>query len=431
MSQKERARKVTLSSVVEGKLTLVDAAKKLNVSYRQIKRIHKRYVCGGDRGLVHGNCGKASHRAHSMEFKQTVLTRYRDTYLGFGPTLASEKLGQEGYSLSDETLRLWLIHEGLWERQRKRKGYRERRPRRECFGELLQLDGSHHAWFGGDHTNGCLMNLVDDATGTTLSLLADQETTEAAMLLLKKWIERYGIPQALYVDLKTVYVSPKRGSSNKDSGEFNEGFTHFSKACWKLGIRIIKAYSPQAKGRVERNHAVYQDRFVKELALQGIKTIEGGNALLHNGFIDELNRKFSKVALSEIDAHTERCSDEDLWQTFCWESTRVVQHDWTIRFEGLCYQIEETKPIRARPKQSVWVRKHLDGAVSLWRKDQRLPAHLIARPVPGKRVAEPRGYDAFLASKNSRKSKMKSPWNTFNPGWLSGPNRQEKCVTEV
>lgn len=420
MSKKERDRKVILCGVKEGKLTLVEASKKLSVSYRQIKRIYKRYSTEGDAGLIHGNCGAKSHNAYDESDKKEVLNLYRERYEGFGPVLACEKLLKEGYQLSDETLRLWLIAEGLWERKRKRKGYRQRRLRRACFGELLQLDGSHHRWFGEGTSAHCLMNLVDDATGTTLSLLSEQETTEAAFQLLQKWVERYGIPSEIYVDLKTVYVSAKTKRGAEEIHEVNGAFTHFSRACEKLGIRIIKAYSPQAKGRVERNHAVYQDRFVKELKLEGITSLDEANALLESGFIEELNRRFSKAPQSEIDAHREVKSYGDLSQIFCWEYTRVVQQDWTVRFLTRHYQIKETRPLKVRPRQVVTVRQHLDGTVTLWHKEESLPSEQIDTPRMVKALKEKKGYDAIQISRNARKNKDKTPWGLYNPGWLNG-----------
>src|SRR5690606_23484094 len=163
--------------------------------------------------------------------------------------------------------------------------HRERRERRARFGELVQVDGSHHRWFGPDGRQCCLMNLVDDATGCTYSLMFEEETTEAAMQVLWGWITRYGIPQALYVDRKSVYITDREPTVEEQlAGQ--EPLTAFGHACAKLGIQLITAYSPQAKGRVERNHAVYQDRLVKELRLQGLTTIAEANTLLTCGFVD-------------------------------------------------------------------------------------------------------------------------------------------------
>lgn len=416
MSAKERQRKGILEGVYAGCFTLNDAAKRLKISYRQVKRIYKRYREEGDKGLIHRNCGQPCHGAYSAEFRQNVLDLYRTKYFGFGPTFACEKLEKEGFTLSDETLRLWLITEGLWDKQRKRKPYRKKRLRKACFGEMLQLDGSPHPWFGEDYMPCCLMNLVDDATGTTMALLREQETTEGAMTLLKNWIVRYGVPKSIYVDLKTVYVSPKTLKLDESQDEITAAFTHFSKACDKLGIRIIKAYSPQAKGRVERNHGVYQDRFVKELKLQGIYTIDKANRLLDHSFVDELNQKFSKPPQDPFDMHRNADFYGDLNQIFCWEYTRQVQQDWTVRFYNQWYQIEKMKPLIVRPKQIMTIREHLDETVSLWYKGHRLMAHPTATPV--KSIYQKKGYNSDLMSKNARNNKHRTPWGQFNPSWL-------------
>lgn len=270
MSKKELRRKSIFDLVKLGQLTQLDASKRLDLSYRQTKRSYQRYVKEGDSGLVHRSRGKASSRAYPLEMKKTVLVLYEQKYWDFGPTLASEKLHEDDHlKLHAETLRLWLKEAGIWMPRRARKTHRTRRKRRSCFGELLQLDGSIHAWLPGIAGKQCLMNMVDDATGKTLALLDTGETTDAAFRLLKWWMKLHGIPMSIYVDLKSLYISPKslRYSDENDLVE-PEWLTHFSKGCKTLGIEVIKAYSPQAKGRVERNHGVYQDRFVKELSLR-------------------------------------------------------------------------------------------------------------------------------------------------------------------
>lgn len=415
MSGKERQRKIILSGVIEGHFSLKEASERLGVSYRQVKRIYGRYVADGDVGLLHKGRGKSSTFAFSLEFKESVLSRYQMRYEGFGPTLATEKLVEEGYVLSHETLRLWLKGAGILAPSRKRSPYRKQRKRRERFGDLLQLDGSFHAWFGEDYPHACLMDLVDDATGTTLALLDEQETTYAAMSLLEKWILRYGVPKEIYVDLKTVYVSPK--SLKGDEQENDAAFTHFSKACEKLGIKIIRAYSPQAKGRVERKHGVFQDRFVKELRLKEIKDIAGANALLENGFIERLNKKFAKPPLDEKDAHRNRKSYGDLAQIFCWEYQRQVQNDWTIRFNNHCYQLHKNTKMAVRPKHKITVREHLEGSLSLWHQEKKLSFEEIDYQ-PKQKIYQKKGYDLSLRIKNAKQAKHKSPWSQFNPGWL-------------
>lgn len=198
MSEKERNRKVFLEQVLEKQMTLKQASEKMGVSYRQGKRIIQRYRKDSDFGLVHRSRGKPSNRRISITKKQIIIDRYRSRYQGFGPTFASEKLAEDNLLVNAETLRLWLKKEGLWQLQRKRSPYRQYREPKAHFGELLQLDGSHHRWFGEDNKACCLMNLVDDASGICHALLANQETTAAAFQVLYEWIKIYGIPQAYF-----------------------------------------------------------------------------------------------------------------------------------------------------------------------------------------------------------------------------------------
>ena len=196
MSRKELDRKSVLELVLAKHLTLVEASKRMHLSYRQTLRVFTRFSTEGDAGLVHRRRGQRSNRAYAAAYREKVLRRYRERYKehDLGPTLAAEKLAEDKLPVDHETLRRWLLKEGDWKKRRRRKIHRKRRERRAHFGELVQMDGSHHAWFGQKHEKGCLMNMVDDATGATLGLMDHQETTVAAMGLLWRWIERYGIP---------------------------------------------------------------------------------------------------------------------------------------------------------------------------------------------------------------------------------------------
>src|SRR5215470_12013886 len=317
MSSRERERLKLFDRVKRGEWSLREVAAICGLSYRQTRRLYKRYREVGDRGLVHQGRGRRSNRAHLAAFKAAVLARYQKRYPDFGPTLAAEKLALEGRVVDHETLRGWLIKAGLWHKRRKRGKHRSWRERRAHFGELVQLDGSHHKWFEDRAPKACLMNMVDDAQGTTLSWLAEEETIFAAMQLLWQWIVRYGIPQSLYTDKKNVYViDEKTRERAADSGE--EVFTQFGRACRQLGIKIITAHSPEAKGRVERNHGIYQDRLVKELRLAEINTIEAANEFLQNDYCDQLNERFAVAPRSEIDFHR-LAKGYDLASIFCIE----------------------------------------------------------------------------------------------------------------
>jgi len=417
MNKKERDRKVILEQIAAKHISKKDARKRLHISARQLRRLIAKYKQEGDVALVHKSRGKRSTRAYPDEIKSKVLGIYREKYVDFGPTLASEKLAEDDQlTVHCETLRLWLKADGLWLPRRIRKTHRKQRARRARFGELLQLDGSIHAWLPGIEKKQCLMNMVDDATGKTLAIMDEGETTRAAFALLKWWITEAGIPSAIYVDLKSLYIAPKSLRTDED-GEYVEPdwLTHFSRACKKLGIEIIKAYSPQAKGRVERNHAVYQDRFVKELKLRNITTVEKANELLSGGFVNRLNEKFAKPARDEQDAHIPLTAEDDLDQILCWEYKRHVYNDWTVRFESQHLQIEKNAGVQAG--QKITLRKHLDDTISLWHKNTRLSFKPIEKqPATPK---EKTGHDSLTCSVNASKNRHKTPWGRFNQQWLN------------
>jgi hypothetical protein len=302
--------------------------------------------------------------------KESVLLLYRERYWDFGPTLASEKLFErEGYQVDHETLRRWLMSSGLWEKHRRRPQYRRRRERKAHFGELVQMDGSHHEWFEDRGQRGCLMDLVDDATGITLASISKEETTRAAMEVLWRWIEKYGLPEALYVDWKNVYVTQREPTLEEQlAGELP--LTQFGRACQKLGIHIVTANSPQAKGRVERKHGVYQDRLVKELRLAGIQDIDSANQLLPE-FVEHLNAKFAVEPQSPEDFHRPVSENLDLRSVFCWEETRTVSNDWVIRYKNCFFQIVPQSNLPPA-KRTVTVQEYLDGSIHMVYREKQI-----------------------------------------------------------
>jgi hypothetical protein len=373
MSRKDCRKVQVLSRVKEKLISVRRAGELLGLSHRQTKRLWKRYREGGEQAVIHRGRGARSNNHIDPNLKQRIVDRYRRVYEGFGPTLAAEKLAEEdGFPpISRETLRLWLLEAGLWRRHRRRSPYRKRREPKHHFGELLQMDGSHHPWFGQEHNRCCLMNLVDDATGISLAILSEQETTEAAMRILWAWIERYGIPLALYCDLKNVYLCDREPTLEEQlQGKLPK--TAFGLACEKLGIEIISAYSPQAKGRVERKHGVYQDRFVKELRLRGAKTIAEANMILQGGFIEKLNQKFAHAPMAEEDLHVRLMVRQDLQDIFCFEQMRSVGHDWVVRNDNHFYQLLRGHEPLPRATSKVTVRTWLDGSVHILHRARRI-----------------------------------------------------------
>jgi transposase len=392
LSAREVERAGVLRRVKDGKLKLVSAAQLLGISTRQAKRLWKRYQEQGIEGLKHRAAGKRSNRAKPERFRKRVLWLVRDKYSGgiderFGPTLAAEHLASEdGLEISSWTLRRWMLSEGLWSRQRKRGPYRKRRERKAHFGELVQLDGSFHSWLEARGPEGCLMNLVDDATGTTLCQLGRQETTWAAANLLRRWIEQYGIPQALYTDWKNVYVRPAT-EAEKEAGR--APLTQFGRMCAKLGIRIIAASSPQAKGRVERNHGTHQDRLIKKLRRKNICSYEAANQFLVETYLAEHNQRYCRRAASEEDFHRSRPSLRRLEEVFCLETRRALSNDWVVRYRGRLLQIERHSYHHAPARSKVLVQEWESGKLEIryrgrkiaWKEIPALPERPLVKKV--------------------------------------------------
>ena len=425
MDERELKRGAVLSQVAGEGWTLVQAAGRMGVSYRQAKRLWKRYRRKGSKGLMHGNVGRTSNHAKPRRLRGRVLGLVRKKYGGepgerFGPTLAAEHLQQEdGIAVGVETLRQWMLEEGLWSRERRGQRHRQRRERKARFGELVQLDGSFHEWLEGRGPRGCLMNMVDDATGSTLCRMGKEETIWAAVGVLRSWIERYGVPQALYTDGKNVYV---REPSAQERVRGEEPLTQFGRMCRALGIEIIAARSPQAKGRVERNHGTHQDRLVKKLRLKNIRSLEEADRFLQERYCAEHNARFARAAAAPQDLHLPSPGVRKLEKIFRLERERGLSNDWVVRDQNRFYQLERQSQHQAPAKSKVTVCEWEDGRIEIHYRDQKLSW----RQIPGRPVA-PQHDDEPTVAREATKKKWRPgpdhPWRsgyTFSaPAWAS------------
>jgi hypothetical protein len=310
----------------------------------------------------------------------------------FGPTLAAEHLAAEdGERVDAETLRRWMLEEGLWSRERRRRRHRRRRERKEHFGEMVQMDGSFHPWLEERGPEGCLMDLVDDATNTTLARLGKEETIWAAAGALRAWMERYGVPQALYVDWKNLY---KRCATAQERLRGEEPITQFGRMCAKLGIEVIAASSPQAKGRVERVHGTHQDRLVKKLRRKNIGSPAEANGYLQGEYLPEHNRRFARVAARPEDYHRRAPRGAELDRIFRLESERVISDDWVVRYDNRFFQLEPQSRNYAPARGQVVVCEWPGGRVGIEYRGHPVPWREIpapARPsVPEARPARER-----------------------------------------
>ena len=373
MSDQEFARAAVLRRVIAGELTITEATPLLQVSYRQAKRLVQRFRAGGRKSLVHRSLGRRSNRAVPTGHREYVLALIRAHYGGpaargpgqrFGPTLAAEHLWTDhGVLIPVTTLTRWMREADLWTRARRAKPRHQRRERKAHFGELVQLDGSFHEWFEARAPRACAMTMVDDATGTTVLEFSAEETTWAAAEILQAWIAAYGVPAALYADWKNVY---QRAPTNNELARGDPPLTQFGRMCTKLGITLIGAASPQAKGRVERGHGTHQDRLIKKLRLKGIADVASANAYVSAEYLPGHNARFAIAPASPIDHHRPR--DRRRWpdaDVFCLETTRVVGNDHVVQYQHRALQLDRRLRGRVPAKSQVIVRELRDGTLRI------------------------------------------------------------------
>jgi len=414
MSQQELRRVEVLARVRSRQLRLVDASRLLGVSYRQAKRLWKRYREEGPAGLRHRSAGGLSNCAYEPKFRQGVLRQVREKYGGgvgerFGPTLAAEHLEQEdGMRVPAETLRRWMLAEGLWSRVRKRRKHRQRRQRKEHFGELVQMDGSFHAWLEGRGPEGCLIDMADDATNKTWAQLGEQETIWAVSDALRAWIELYGVPLALYVDWKNVY---KRRATVKEQLRGEEPETQFGGMCAKLGIEIIAANSPQAKGRIERMHGTHQDRLVKKLRRKGIQSHQAANVYLRTEYLPEHNERFGRAPARREDYHRRAPRSAELDRIFCLENERMVSEDGVVRYQNRYFQLEPRRGRSAAAPSKVMVCESRHGRITIEYRGVVLGWREIAAPErPAARPASWRPRVPVVREKRKWTPPADHPW---------------------
>ena len=410
MSTRELERVEVMGRVAKEELKLMDAAAMLQLSYRQVKRLWRRYRQRGSQGLQHGNVGRVSNRSKPAKFRRRVLSLIRQKYSGseegrFGPTLAAEHLAEEdGIAIDHETLRGWMLAEGLWSRQRKRRKHCQRRERKAHFGELVQLDGSFHDWLEGRGPRGCLMDMVDDATSRVEARMGKEETIWAAVGVLRAWIGKHGVPRVLYTDWKNVY---KRKATAAEQMRGKIPVTQFGRMCQKLGIRIVAASTPQAKGRVERNHGTHQDRLIKKLRRKEIDSYEAANEYLEKEYLPAHNRRFTVPAAQPEDFHGRKPSARELREIFRLETERGISNDWVIRHDGGNLQLKPGSrrygPTRSKALVCEWedgtMKVYYRGEAIAFTELKKQPQKASAAPLP------PRARPVVV-----RKAKKDHPW---------------------
>lgn len=380
ISNSELKRYQVIQKVLDKQINQQDAAEYLGLSDRQVRRIVKRVRAQKQQGVIHGLRGREGNRKSDAKFKQKILDLYEKNYWDFGPTLASEKLlERDGVSVKDETLRLWLIKGGLWQRSKRSKPKnRTRRERRAHFGEMVQMDGSHHDWLEGRGPKLVLMGYIDDATNRFHGRFYNYEGTMPAMGGLKGYIKRHGVPRSIYLDKHSTYKHQQQQRYTDWPFKDQEEVTQFARACKQLGIELIFAQSPQAKGRVERVFKTLQDRLVKELRLEQINSLEDANVLL-KAYLPIFNKKFEVVAQSSGDFHRPVDNRIDLDAVLSVQTYHFLRNDRTLVHQKQWYQV-----LTKTRAQRVLVHEYLNGQIAISHDKTKLTFKAIGVPTPKK-----------------------------------------------
>src|SRR6266404_4945028 len=422
MSDGELRRLEVLRDVDRGGLPVGAAAQLLERSERQVWRLLKAFRAEGAPGLISKKRGRPSNRKTSDAIRSAVLWIMRQNYADFGPTLAAEKLaGEHGFSFSSETLRKWMIADGLWlDRKQRRKHVHQPRHRRDCVGELVQIDGCEHWWFEDRGPQCTLLVFIDDATSRLMQLhFVESESTFSYFHATRAYLEAWGKPVAFYSDKHGVFRVNHPGALGGD------GMTQFGRALDALNIDIICANSSQAKGRVERAHKTLQDRLVKELRLAGVRTLAEGNALLP-AFMADYNARFAKPPANSKDLHRPLRAGDDLEDAFAWKEERTLSQALTLQYDKVIFTLEPSELAKAAIGKRVTVVDYPDGRLSICYHDVELAYRTFdkTRQVDQGAIADNKRLGPLLAMIRDEQLRR-------GPQHRSGPRRREQRDARV
>lgn len=409
MAIKELTRYEVIPRLVRREINGTEAAKQLNLSVRQVKRLKRKFIEDGPAGLAHGNRGKVGNRGMSEErikrIEEIVKRRYHD----FGPTFAAEKLKENHrIKISNEKLRQLMTEWGLWElrSRKKNKEYRAWRQRKEYYGEMEQFDGSYHHWFEDRAEPCCLLASIDDATGKPIKLeFVDWEGVKEAFSFWEEYLKTHGKPISIYLDRHSTYKQ-----NQKSVFDDPKALTQFQRAMERdLGVKIIHAHSCQAKGRIEIRFKNFQDRLVKELRLAGISNKEEANLFVEEIFIPKFSEKFGVLPQKKGDLHRPLTAyeKENLDRIFSIQEHRFVNNDFTVRYKGQWFQLSESQPVLVRKKEKVQIEERIDGQIFIALRGKYL--NYILLPERPKKIIDLK-LPALTRTKSNWKPPADHPW---------------------
>jgi hypothetical protein len=392
MTQRDLDRIKVLQLAIQKRITQAKAGKLLNLSREWVNILCQKIKKKGDRSIIHGLRGKPSNNQLSQELVNKAKKQLKERYHDFGPTLAAEKLLEDdGVKLSDETVRQLMIALKLWEEGKRRPVHREWRERKDCFGEMIQMDGSDHDWFEGRHSKCILLASIDDASSQVFLRFVEHEDTRNLMEFSRIYLKRFGRPRSFYVDKDSIYITNRQPSRDDELKGRQYALTQFTRAMEvDLGVKVINAGSPQAKGRVERLFGTLQDRLVKELRLAGISSIPAANSFLDRIYLAKFNAKFGVLPKNNTDMHQSVGKTKaELDAIFSFQEERVIRNDYTISWKTRLFQIEKHQPYYLLPRTRVIVEERLNGQIKIKYKKKYLKMHEIDHAMIKKPVFQP------------------------------------------
>lgn len=407
MSKKELNRVSVIESAINQRMTQVEAAQRLSLSDRHVRRLVHNYRQSGANALVHKLRGRPSNRTIPVTFKNQVLELYQKEYPDFQPTFASEKMLEiDELVVNPETLRLWLTTAGFWTVKARKAKHRSWRERKDHPGELVQFDGSHHDWFEGRGEKCVLLASRDDADNRVLASFYEFEGTKPVFDFWDRYIRCDGKPKAIYLDRHSTYKVNRKIALDEKT------LTQFGRACEELGAELINAKSPEAKGRIENLFGTLQDRLVKELRLKGISTIEEANTFLENEFLPKFNQRFMVSPKKKADFHQPLTAKDNLEKSFSVKSERLVNNDFTVRFQGKWYQLLATQPKLVLKRSKVTMEERLSGQLVIEQQGVTLSYKQIGKEQI--KQANPLNLPALTSNPNNenkaRKPAANHPW---------------------
>lgn len=401
MTQREIDRLNVLHKAIDRRITQGKAGEILDLCRVQVNRLCQKIKKKGDRAIIHGLRGRPSNHQLPTGLADKAINKIKEKYSDFRPGFAAEKLLEiERIKLSDETVRQLMITADLWQERRRRATHREWRERRDCFGEMIQIDGSNHDWFEGRRDKCILLASIDDATNRIFLRFTEHEDTSNLMQFSRTYMNKFGKPRSIYVDKDSIYVTNRQPNLEEELQGRKYALTQFTRAMEAdLGIKVIKANSPQAKGRVERLFETLQDRLVKELRLAGISAISGANRFLDEVYLPKHNRKFSVPPKNKTDVHRAVGKTKvELDAIFSFQEERVVGNDYTVHWKTRLFQIEKHQPYFLLPRTRVIIEERLNDEIKIKYKGKYLKMREIdpqeirkpQLPEPAPLLAKPR-----------------------------------------